>query len=84
MPGLFVQRQAEAVSAFCEVAVLYAHPVPGASNKFEIDISLEKNIQVIRVYYKVPEKQIPDFSGHIYLGLGCSGSSDLISCIFTY
>ena len=62
MPGLFVQRQAEAVSAFCEVAVLYAHPVPGASNKFEIDISLEKNIQVIRVYYKVPEKQIPGFT----------------------
>ena len=59
MTGLFIQRQAEAVSAFCEVAVLYAHPVAGASNKFEIDISRGKNIHVIRVYYKVPEKKIP-------------------------
>ncbi|MCX6251555.1 MAG: glycosyltransferase [Bacteroidetes bacterium] len=59
MAGLFVQRQAEAVSEFCDVVVLYAHPVEGAANKYEVDISFENKIHTLRVYYRIPTRNIP-------------------------
>ena len=52
MPGLFIQKQAEAVSAYCDVAVLYVHADMNASNTYEIDIATENGIQVVRVYYR--------------------------------
>ena len=52
MPGLFVQRQAEAVSAHCDVSVLYVHEDLLCANNFEIDIADENGIHVVRVYYK--------------------------------
>jgi glycosyltransferase involved in cell wall biosynthesis len=52
MPGLFVQRQAEAVSAHCDVSVLYVHEDPLCTDNYEIDIADENRIHVVRVYYK--------------------------------
>jgi len=53
MPGLFVQRQAEVVSAHCDVSVLYVHEDTQCINNYEIDIADENGIHVIRVYYKI-------------------------------
>ena len=52
MPGLFVQRQAEAVSLHCDVAVLYIHEDPQCMNDYEIITSIENNTHVVRIYYK--------------------------------
>ncbi|MEI6899897.1 MAG: glycosyltransferase [Bacteroidota bacterium] len=54
MSGLFIQVQAEALTALCDVAVLYLHEDPDCPNRFEIDRSEENKVLVIRVYYKVP------------------------------
>ena len=54
MPGLFVQRQAEAVSVHCDVSVLYVHEDAHCINNYEIDIADENGIHVVRVYYKIP------------------------------
>jgi len=54
MPGLFIQKQAEVISSFSEVSVLYVHEDPGCPDKFEIDIAEENNVRVVRVYYKIP------------------------------
>jgi glycosyltransferase involved in cell wall biosynthesis len=56
MPGLFIQRQAEAVSAYCDVAVLYVHAHDHAPNRYEIDFAEENGIRVVRVYYREPHR----------------------------
>jgi len=61
MPGLFIQRQAEAVSAFCDVSVLYVHSDKHAANRYEIDFAEENGIRVVRVYYREPH--VPVLSG---------------------
>lgn len=52
MPGLFIQRQAEAITPFCDVAVIYVHPDPYCPNKIEVEFSEENEVRVLRVYYK--------------------------------
>jgi glycosyltransferase involved in cell wall biosynthesis len=59
MPGLFVKRQAEAVSLFCDVAVLYVHKDANCPNKYEVDFAEEEQLIVVRVYYKVASRKIP-------------------------
>jgi glycosyltransferase involved in cell wall biosynthesis len=54
MPGLFIQRQAEAISDHCTAVVLYIHEDIDCPNRYEIDSADEGDLQVIRVYYKVP------------------------------
>ena len=56
MPGLFIQRQAEALTAGCDVAVIYVHPDPDCPNKIEVEFSEEKEVRVLRVYYRVNRK----------------------------
>jgi len=63
MPGLFIQRQAEAVSSYCDVAVLYVHADEQAANRYEIDFADENGVQVVRVYYREPH--IPLLSGFL-------------------
>ena len=53
MPGLFIRRQAEAITPFCDVAVIYVHPDPDCPNNFEAEFSEENEVRVLRVYYKV-------------------------------
>jgi glycosyltransferase involved in cell wall biosynthesis len=60
MPGLFIQKQADAISVFCNVAVLYVHSDPLASKPYEIDVADENGIKVVRIYYK--ESNIPFLS----------------------
>ena len=50
MFGLFVQKHAEAVALYANVAVLYVHPDPSITKR-EIEITSEKGFQEIRVYY---------------------------------
>jgi glycosyltransferase involved in cell wall biosynthesis len=52
MPGLFIQRQAEAITPFCDVAVIYVHPDPDCPNKFEAEFSEENQVRVLRVYFR--------------------------------
>jgi glycosyltransferase involved in cell wall biosynthesis len=56
MPGLFIQRQAEAITPFCDVAVIYVHPDPHCPNNLEVEFSEEKEVRVLRVYYKVGDQ----------------------------
>lgn len=53
MPGLFVQRQAEAVFVHCDVTVLYLHEDPACQEKYEVVATTENGVRVLRVYYKV-------------------------------
>ncbi len=55
MPGLFIQRQAEALTSDCDVAVIYVHPDPNCPNKIEVDFCEENQVRVMRVYYRPPE-----------------------------
>ncbi|MBE0647835.1 MAG: glycosyltransferase [Bacteroidales bacterium] len=59
MPGLFIQRQAEALAATNHVVVLYAHPDPDCPSEFEIDYSEENRVITIRVYFKIPDIVLP-------------------------
>jgi len=59
MPGLFIQRQAEALATGHHVVVLYVHPDPDCPSEFEIDYAEEKGVTVVRVYYKIPEIVLP-------------------------
>jgi glycosyltransferase involved in cell wall biosynthesis len=58
MPGLFIQRQAEASSRYCEVAVLYVHADEHAVNHYEIDFAEENGVRVVRVYYREPGSKV--------------------------
>ncbi|MEI7724227.1 MAG: glycosyltransferase [Bacteroidota bacterium] len=57
MPGLFIQRQAEAITPFCDVALIYVHPDPDCPNKIEVEFSEENEVRILRVYYKVSGNQ---------------------------
>ena len=61
MPGIFIQRQAEAVSSDCNVAVLYVHADEHAANRYEVDFAEENGVQVVRVYYREP--RVPLLNG---------------------
>ena len=50
MAGLFVQKHAEAVSLFCDVALIYVHSDEQIS-KQEIHVTSEKGFLEIRIYY---------------------------------
>lgn len=63
MPGLFIQHQAEALSAHCDVAVLYVHADEHAANRYEIDFAEENGVRVVRVYYR--ESHVPLLTGLI-------------------
>jgi len=63
MPGLFIQRQAEAISSSCNVAVLYVHADEHAGKRYETDFAEEKGVKVVRVYYREPK--IPLLSGFL-------------------
>jgi glycosyltransferase involved in cell wall biosynthesis len=59
MPGLFIQRQAESITPYCDVAVIYVHPDPDCPNKYEAEFSEENEVRVLRVYYKVKGHNTP-------------------------
>lgn len=52
MPGLFIQRQAEALALKHSVQVISVHPDPQSEKKFEIVHSTENSVNTCRIYYK--------------------------------
>ncbi len=57
--GNFVQKHAECVSLYSNVAALYVCSDANNKNKFEIVESNEKNIYTVNVYYKKIQHTIP-------------------------
>jgi glycosyltransferase involved in cell wall biosynthesis len=50
--GIFTKRQAEAVSRFCDVAVLVIDKDPNMKKNVEVETEYEDGILTVRVYYK--------------------------------
>ena len=69
MPGLFIQRHAEAVALFADVSLVYTHSVEDGSlqHRFEIDFEELKGVRTAKVYYRVPENNIPVWSQGVRL-----------------
>jgi glycosyltransferase involved in cell wall biosynthesis len=53
MSGLFIQKQAEALAATHRVTVVHVQPDPCCQDAFETELATEKNVGVIRVYYRL-------------------------------
>ncbi|HEX7502344.1 MAG TPA: glycosyltransferase, partial [Acidobacteriota bacterium] len=58
MSGIFIQRHAQAVSAFCQTAVLYIVPDPGLAKKHVVETTSEKGLRVTRIFFR-PSPRIP-------------------------
>jgi hypothetical protein len=56
MPGLFIQRHAEAVSKYCDVGLVYVHPVENNEKAQYHELQFERinHVLAAKVYYKVP------------------------------
>lgn len=60
MPGLFVQRHAEAVALYAKVSLLYVHPDKQLKNKkHEIFETEENGVYTIKIYYRNRDYKIP-------------------------
>ena len=61
MPGLFIQRHAEAVSRYCKVGVVYVHPLDQEKNPnvYQTEFEIENGVNTVRVYYNQPSFKIP-------------------------
>lgn len=61
MPGLFIQRHAEAVSNYCNVGVVYVHPLDQEkiSGTYQTEFENENGVNTARVYYNQPSLKIP-------------------------
>ena len=60
MPGLFIQRHAEAASKFCRVGVVYTHVVDTERIKgFDLDLSMINGVPTAKVYYSNSKVNIP-------------------------
>lgn len=57
--GIFIKRHAEAVSKFCDVAVLYVTLDPNLKDKvYDVVYTEEDGIPTVRVYYRKPNIKI--------------------------
>ncbi len=63
MYGLFIQRHAEAIAALYNVIIIY--PQGYSDSETIIDLTEEKNLTTIRIYYKKYTLQIPLISNFI-------------------
>ena len=52
MPGLFIQRQAEALAEKHSVRVISVHADPDCKTTFEIQHSVENAVKICRIFYK--------------------------------
>lgn len=60
MPGLFIQRHAEAANLYNNIAVVYVHAVDdNLDKKFEIIKEIINDVLTVKVYYKSVKTQIP-------------------------
>ena len=61
MPGLFIQRHAEATARFARTAVVYAHGVVASDKKvplYEVCEEEKNGVRTVRVYYRLPRCKI--------------------------
>jgi glycosyltransferase involved in cell wall biosynthesis len=58
MNGLFIERHAIAVAEYCDTSVLYIQPDDQCKNKYNYEFESDRNIKVLRVYYKKPEENL--------------------------
>ncbi len=58
LSGIFIQRHALAVSAFCDVAVLYIVPDPGLARKRVVETTSENGLRVTRIFFR-PGTRLP-------------------------
>jgi len=60
MPGLFIQRHAEAVSKYCDVGLVYVHAVDYSeqSQRYEVHIQQVNGVPTSKIYYQNPCKNI--------------------------
>jgi len=66
MWGLFVQRHALAVKAFCNVNVLYICPDANLKKEnFDVEVITENGIIEVKVYYKQVKTKIPVISNFL-------------------
>ena len=56
MEGLFIRYQAEALTPFCDVAVISVHPDPECAGTFGVAFSEENEVRVLRVSYRPGEQ----------------------------
>ncbi len=61
MPGLFIQRHAEAGAGYAKVALVYAHGVKAndLDSQYEVDYEEKAGVRTARVYYRLPRQQVP-------------------------
>ena len=55
MPGLFIQRHAEAASSCCNVGVVYTHQInlsDSQDSKYSIDYEVINSVPTAKIYYK--------------------------------
>ncbi len=69
MPGLFIQRHAEAVAHYAQVALVYAQAVESNQQAplYEIDYVEETGVRTARVYYRISRYHIPLISPMVNL-----------------
>ena len=66
MPGLFIERHAEAVSKIADVAVVFVKSLPGLPNRFEFETIKENGVFTIRAYFR--GKETPGwYNGSLFL-----------------
>lgn len=80
MFGLFVQRHAEAAALYNSVSVVYVHADASAKDTFDIERSMERGVDTIRIYYKKANKLLSvwRFFKACQKGLQLAGKADLI------
>lgn len=59
MPGLFIQRQAEAITPWCDVAVIHVQPDPQGPEEVEAQFSEENGVRVLRIRYRTRKRPGP-------------------------
>ena len=64
MPGLFIQRHAEAVALYADTMLVYTHAVEKGllRDKFEIDFEEKNGVKTAKVYFRNPAHTIPVWS----------------------
>lgn len=69
MPGLFVQRHAEAIALYTDVALVYAHGVMAKPEVplFDVDVKKKAGVLTAEVYFRLPATNIPLISPAIKL-----------------
>ena len=66
MPGLFIERHAQAVATFAEVAVVFVKSLPALPTRFETEITQDTGIFTIRVYFRGKETAV-FYNGLLFL-----------------